>query len=201
MTRRASLACAIGFGLWLSAVGQADGDDGTPELPDAPYDCGTKALYFLLRFEGRSADPDRIVAALNESSPSVVGNSSPQGRSMKDLRDGAARLGLALDGVRWPRGGSIPDRPVIAFLDRKPHGHFIAVRPVGHSGKLVQVFDGEAPPEVIDASRLTALNEWTGLILTSHRSNWSARLAGGAMGLILIAYPIAKGFRSRPRAR
>lgn len=198
MTRRASRACAIGLGLGLAIVGQAPGDDGPPELRDAPYDCGTKAIYFVLQFEGRSVDPDRIVAVLNESSPSVVGNSSPQGRSMEDLRDAAARLGLVLDGVRWLRGGPTPDRPVIAFLDRKPHGHFIAVRPVGHSGKLVQVFDGESPPEVIDASRLTASSEWTGLILTPHRPNWSARLAGGAMALILISYPIARGLRSRP---
>lgn len=165
-------------------------------------DCGTKALYFLLRLEGRPAEPERILATLDEVAGAATGKSPISGRSMKELRDAAGRLGVPLDGVRWPRGAVRPDRPVIAFLDRRPHGHFIAVRPVGHTSKLVQVLDGEAEPEVVDAARLTAAREWTGLILEPRRANRASRLlVVGIILLVLLAPTVWRRLSCRPAAR
>ena len=197
--RRIGKLAAGGLGVWLACAWTV----GAIEEPDSPgpneagVDCGTKALYFLLRLEGRSTDPARIVAALDGVAAPSETKEPVQGRSMRDLRDAAGRLGIKLDGVRWPSGPTPPDRPVIAFLDRKPHGHFVTVRPVGHSGKLVQVFDGETDPKVIDAAKLIATSEWTGLILAPRRANWLARLAGVGVAVALMAWPIARYSRSR----
>ena len=154
---------------YLVVAGAAIASEEPIKSTDLVEDCGIISLYFMFRFEGRLIETSRIATALNEVASVASSTKLTRGRSMKDLRDGAGRLGLDLDGVRWPRGGPSPDRSVIAFLDRKPHGHFIAVRPVGHSGNLVQVFDNDLPPEIIDATRLTASREWTGLILMPHR--------------------------------
>ncbi len=142
--------------------------DEARDAPSASYDCGTLTLYVLLRLEGRGSDLRDIESCLPPP--------SPRGFSMKELRDAARPLGLSLAGVRLP-GRRRLDRPALVFARRGPHGHYCVVRPVGHTGRLVQVIDALRDPEVLDMSDLAKSPEWTGLALIPSRPNWPARVS------------------------
>ena len=144
------LAAPSGFGR------EARSEGSTAE---EAHSCGTVALFCLLRFEGRGCSLDEVAASLT--------GRDPRGHSLSELREGAKRLGLDVEGVRLIHANESPERPMIAFLDRGGHGHFVAIRPIGHTGRLVQVIDGFAAPEVMDMRQLAREPGWTGLGLTS----------------------------------
>ncbi len=161
-----------------------------PIAIDPEPDCGTIALFNLLRFIGQDATLDEVKSTL-EAHP-------PGGFSLEELREGARRLGAELVGVRMDQVDGAPDRPILAYVDRDGHGHFLVVRPVGHTGKLLQVLDGVQPPEVMDASTLQAMPSWTGLSLAPVRSDWlsSANLALTlAAALLLVVWIIPRTCR------
>ena len=188
--RPAQFVAIIGL-IVLTANGliraQADPD---PSLRE--YDCGTLALYNLLRLEGRSTD----LATIERHLPVTNG-----GRySLKDLRDAARVSGLNLDGVQLAKSDKAPTQLALVHLDRKPDGHFLLVRPVGFTGKLVQVIDSTQEPFVLDAANLYASPEWTGLALVPSRPNWPVRAVGLvsiAAGLTLVVVGLLRKFRSR----
>ena len=159
------------------------------------FKCGVLALYSLLRLEGKAptlADLDRALP------PSADG-----GHSFADLQAASERFGLALQGIRHDKG-RIADGPAIFFLKRGRHGHFLVTRPIGHSGKLAQVFDGvNAEPEVLDIAALTATQDWTGLALIPTPNRLPARVGSlllvGSLGLLAIK-PMA-WWRDRWRRR
>ncbi len=187
--------------LLLAIIPRAHGHEPSNEPEEPRYDCGTKALYFLLRLEGISADLDSIAADLDRRSP-VKANSGPDSeprrdRSMLELREAAGRFGLKLDGIRIPGGKLAPSRPAIAYIDRKPHGHFVVVKPVGHTGSLVQVLDGESEPEVIDAARLYASESWTGLALVPRRQDRTFRWIGATASLAVVGFLTSRVLRRR----
>lgn len=122
----------------------------------ARYDCGSLSLFTLLRLEGHPAELRTIEGRLPPS--------TADGRSMAALIAASRELGLDLMGIRLT-GASRPDRPVIAYLRSEDHGHFVAMRPVGHTGRLIQVFDGLDPPAVLDFSDYRQSPRWTGLVL------------------------------------
>lgn len=162
--RRIGMALALGL-MWAFSPASAE-----PLAPTSPssYDCGAFALYSLLRIEGRAVHPRDLEARL----PPPL----PGGLSMKRLRDAASSLGLHLTGVRF--SGSISlDRPALVFTRRGVHGHYLVLRPVGHTGKLVQVIDSADDPSVVDMADLASAPGWTGLALIPSRPNWPA-LAG-----------------------
>ena len=136
--------------------------------------CGPMALCLMLQLEGRPGGPQAVVSHLPPRSSG--------GYSMWELREAAKAMGLTLTGVRVGRGDPAPDRPILALLDKKPDGHFVVVRPVGRTGKLVQVIDPVGQLEVLDASALYASPEWTGMALIPSRPNWPLR-AGIAVGI------------------
>ena len=138
---------------------------------NAGDDCGTTALYTILAIEGRSVP----VSSIRRSLPAL----DPNGHSMAELRDAARALGLGLTGVQFRQGDVAPDRPALIFLERDGHGHFAVIRPVGHSGKLVQIIDPAEDPFVMDAAALYALPQWTGLALVPSRPSWILRIAVG----------------------
>lgn len=161
-----------------SRVALADEQAGRPA---SGAGCGTKALYLLARLEGRSIDLDQLGRALGEP--------TRHEHSLKELRDVAARYGLRLSGARRLGGRETPDRPAIVLLNHEPHGHFVVIRPVGHTGKLLQVLDPNDEPEVIDAIVLYGSGAWTGLALMPERPNRPARIAAAllAVALMLVA--------------
>jgi len=152
--RAAALAAALlGLGLLLAA-GRAP---GRAESADATPDCGVMALYNLLNVSGRSASLEDVLAA----SPASGGD----GRSMLELKRTASRLGLELVGRLVEDRRTAPTSPWIAYIDDEQHGHYLVVRPVGHTGRLIQVLDGLAPPRVVDAADYFSRPGWTGLVL------------------------------------
>ena len=151
------------FGMVLG--GGSNGDEPSPTLPEA-NDCGTIALYQFLQIESRPTTWNGIVAQL--------GQPPRAGHSLRELRDVACHFGLELAGTRLEMAKQQPlDRLAIFFVKRGIAGHFFIVRPVGTTGKLVQILDGVEPPEVMDCTELTNLPGWTGLALMPRRMSWS----------------------------
>lgn len=107
-----------------------------------PIDCGTLSLYNLLRLENVGIELSRIEAHLPARSAGE--------HSMKDVLNAAKALGIKLKGVTLRKEVKAIDQTMIVFLKRGEHGHFLVIRPVGHTGKLVQVIDSAEPPDVID---------------------------------------------------
>ncbi len=152
------------------------------------YDCGTLSLYNLLRLQDRIIDFNAFQASM------------PRGahcsHSMIELLDVANRWGQALIGVRLPKSNYYPDRPTIVYIDRKPHGHYVVLRRVGHTGKLVQILDPSSDPVIVDASTLIESPEWTGfaLVPVNPLRKWLFGLFG--VGALIITYYIGKLIRS-----
>ena len=150
---------------------RAAGLDDDIAREDAPVDCGTMALGALLMLEGRPVAPEALLAR--------VGPSSPEGPSLKQLRDAARVFGLSLRGVRLNDDERAIDRPMIVFLKRPRHGHFQVIRPVGHTGKLAQVIDSNTLPNVVESACYSA-PEWTGIALVpDRRPGWPVRILLG----------------------
>lgn len=167
--------------------------DERQETARPEYHCGTKALYALLKFEGRSIAYMDLVASLPTPTPS--------GHSMRELREAARSNGIELVGAYLPKDGQAPDRPALAFLRNGPHGHYVTIRPVGHSGKLVQVIDANRVPYVLDVARLYSSPGWTGLVLIPIRRNRLAPAIAIIMAVAILALgPVVRYLRSRTDA-
>ncbi len=175
MPRRPGVLSLCLTAAYLVAVSSRADEPALP--PSAAYDCGFTALFYLLRLEGRAASIEQLQARLPQQRPA--------GYTMLELRDAAAACGLATSGAHLKSHVDMPDRPGLTFVKRGAHGHYIVVRPVGHSGKLVQVFDQSRVPHVLDRSALFASPGWTGLVLMPERPAWRARL-----GATLLIAPI-----------
>lgn len=121
------------------------------------------------------------------------------GYSMEDLLNAGARLGLPLEPLRLPPGARAPDRPMIVYLKDIPTGHFAVIRPVGITGKMIQVLDPPHAPRITDFSAYSSTLAWTGRALAPRRFAWSPWLLGVSVaGLSLGA---AVGLRSRRSGR
>jgi ABC-type bacteriocin/lantibiotic exporter with double-glycine peptidase domain len=142
------------------------------------YDCGTLALYTLLQLEGKQT----TLRSVERSLPATPAH----GYSMKQLRDAAGHFGLGLVGVRMGGKAKVPSRPFIAFLKRGEHGHFLVVRPLGHTGKMVQVLDAASEPQVLDAADFFGSSEWSGIALISTDAHWSVRIGVSCLVLSLM---------------
>ena len=160
------------------------GDDSVPASAwDHPksaemdrYDCGAISLFTLLRLESIAASLQEVEAQLPRP--------QPQGYSFKQLREAASRLGLNLHAVQLPKDSKSPDQPTLMYFSEPPMGHFTVVRPLGHSGHLVQVLDPFRNPDVCDYSELSSSPHWTGLALVPSRSRpWLRALGGVGLGI------------------
>lgn len=183
--RAALLIGVIAAGLPTEAAPAVEPD----HRPDQP-DCGVIALFNLLTLAGRTVSLDEVVAALPAP--------NPRGYSLEELRAASARLGLEVEGVRLRSRATPPDRPMLAYVNASEHGHFLVVRPVGHTGKLIQVLDGLRPPDVLDGPLLFRSPGWTGLGLVPSRPEWAARL--GVIAAAALAVPVTARLVRRRRA-
>ncbi len=160
-----------------------------PQAPPKPlYDCGTMALYTLLRIEGFPTGLKHLEAILPQPNPG--------GHSMRELQEAAAARGLLLEGVLLSKEKRAIDRSMLVFLRQNPHGHFMVVRPVGWTGNLVQILDPNRPPDVVDSSELLASSQWTGLALRPARVNWPSR-AGWILGICSVAVGLGGWLKHR----
>ncbi len=92
-------------------------------------DCGRNCLFILLTDLGHATDLDAVIRALPPRPPA--------GFSMSELQSAASALGLRLQGVRFDRGQLPLRKPAIAYINPSGEGHFILLRPVGSTGKVV----------------------------------------------------------------
>ena len=177
-----TLAITLAMARTWTVKGADDEPRGAPST-----DCGLLALFCLLRSEGVPVD-------LAELEPRI-GAPPEGGRSMRELREVAQGFGLQLVGVRLDGAAEAMDRPMILHLNRGNHGHFVVVRPVGRSGKLVQVLDNGRPPMVIDAEELAGSKEWSGLALVPVPGRWGVDIAALIVLVVALAVIIVTGRR------
>lgn len=190
-TRLALLLVTFAAGI---GVGRIAGAAGERVVADPAIDCGPAALLALGAVEGREIDFDKLAARLPQRR---------EGHSMKELRDVARSFGLKLEGLYVGKHASLIDRPMLAFIKDKGAKieHFLVVRPVGHTGSLVQLIDSNGPPRVIEKVDLVSSYQWTGVVLAPTRTNWaivewSGLLAASAM--LSLGLSIARRARRRP---
>jgi predicted double-glycine peptidase len=170
VNQRPGIGRLAAFVLYLAMVvvprvARADEEDHLTSI-----DCGPSALYNLSRLVGQPIGLEQIRSHLPTDRR---GNFS-----MEELSRSALACGLRLRGVLLAKNeGRAIDRPMLVFLNRGEHGHFLVVRPLGTSGKLVQVVDSANPPRVMDKSALLAAKSWTGLALI--RDDSSPWVVGG----------------------
>ncbi len=161
--------------LWVGLGAEPVGNNGS-------RDCGNSALYHLLRLEGRAVELNQL--------QTVLPSPGPDGHSFRELRDAAQRFGLRVDAVVLPRHPPAIFGPTLVFFKNGLEGHFVVARPVGHTGLLVQILDGEQAPSVVDAERLLGLPSWTGLALIPHRTNYLALYATVILlcGMVVVSW-------------
>lgn len=172
--------------IWLQTGDRGDDDflkNPSAGPPSKSASCGAQSLFLLASLEGVSLDFTKLETCLPEPGPG--------GYSMLELREAASRLGFRLIGVRIEQIESAIDRPMIAFLNRPPHGHFVVIRPIGHTGRLVQVLDPSAEAYVVDAGRLFRSKDWTGAVLMVDQPDWVSRFGG----LLLISAGVGTAIR------
>lgn len=120
-------------------------------------DCGPNSLALLLRTSGCDVALEEVNRALPEHHDT--------GFSLADLQSAALKFGVRLSGVRLEKRDLPLSRAAIAFLSNSVEGHFIVLRPVGTTGKMVQVLDPPSAPAVVDYDQLLASPDWTGRVL------------------------------------
>lgn len=148
--------------------------DRQDDVNEPVFDCGVLSLYNLMRLEGHNTGLKSLDAAL----------SSKTNCSLQDLRHAASKISITLTGVSIPKSSMTPDRPFLAFINRGRHGHFVVIRPVGHTGKLVQVLDPNTNPVVVDYSTIVSSANWSGYALVPQR------LSDYLSSLFLVIYAI-----------
>ncbi|WP_165071196.1 cysteine peptidase family C39 domain-containing protein [Paludisphaera rhizosphaerae] len=155
------------------------------------WGCGAQSLYQLFKCVAINISPEQILPLLPPA--------NPQGHSLGDLQRVAKQLGLTLEALDYPIKSFRVESPIIMFFRIGSEGHFVVVRPVGHTGKLVQVLDGDRSPTVINCDDLTRLSSWTGLALVPQSNNISfwGLAAGGSIAICLGAFLQFVHFRLR----
>jgi hypothetical protein len=149
-----------------------------PSTHEAEYDCGTMALYLLARLERKDLSLKQVESALPPP--------PREGYSLAALRDAARASGFVLRGVKLAGPASL-DRPALVFVKAGGVGHYDVIRPIGHTGKLIQLPDSDRPPVVLDAARLHTSPEWAGFALVPERVGGFTPLVCAAAGWLALA--------------
>lgn len=95
---------------------------------------------------------------------------SPDGYSMQDLCVTGNKLGLDLAGVKITDDAFVFEEPSIVLLKGGKNGYYVVVRPIGRSGKLIQIIDPAGSIEVVEWRALRKSSYWTGLALMPRRA-------------------------------
>jgi Peptidase C39 family len=199
---RSPAARVLGLGLLVLIRGsEADELDqsnfaGPNSSTAQSLDCGTIALYQFARLEGLHPDLSDVRAHLPPRNPT--------GYSMLELQTAAGRLGMKLRGVRLRKSDRAPTSAAIVFLAQPGnHGHYVVIRPIGHSGKLVQVLDSIGSPILLDVAQMYEARQWTGLALVPERTNWFLLIPVGISAILAGAFvfPSLARYRERRRVR
>ena len=174
--------------LLLIAMAMLDLDDEITNVAQPSSDekqCGVNALYIVAKLYDIPCDLESL------STQFPPGN--PEGYSMQDVQTAASKIGIRLEGVKCNKEAFPQNKIAIVRVTHEQSGHFIVVRPIGTTGKMVQVLDPLAEPYVIDVERLTNSEGWTGHLLVYNPLSPYWMLAGlcafaTMVGLIFALY-------------
>lgn len=161
------LLCALAVGV-SPAAGSGDGS----------LDCATGALYHFAKLNGSDVE----LAALGDLFPDLPS----EGHSLATIQGVAARIGVELRGVKLHKHDKALSDLTIAHLDRGEQGHFVVLRPVGASGKWIQIIDPAGQPMILDKQELLESPEWTGMALVRPGRYGQTRRAGRALCLMVV---------------
>jgi len=122
--------------------------------------CGAMCILVLARLQESTVDLPAIQAELGP--PSFAGH------SIKQMASALEALGMPCSAVSvlpsdWPIQGM-----GIFHTQNGERGHYVVVRPVGHSGQLAQVLDPTGSVLVEDYEALAQAPGWTGSCLLIH---------------------------------
>lgn len=118
-----------------------------PEADELP--CGPRALLEAANIFQISPSPARVLELCGDHPT----------HSIFELVSAARKLGLSSTVVYLdPWEGPFPADPLIAWLDRQPHGHFVLVR--SRADGLWQLWDGDRSPRAVSVAWLA--RRWTG---------------------------------------
>jgi hypothetical protein len=170
--------CLVFPGLRLVPVSTAA---PSSDFASGTTDCGPVALYYLLNLGNLGGRPTELREVKASLPPT-----NPRGYSLLELREASRRLGLILEGLQLRIKDRSPNRPVLAFMNQNGHGHYVVVRPVGRTGRLVQVLDGQDEPIVIDATVLYAMPGWTGLVLIPTQRSSILWIAASFVAILVV---------------
>lgn len=152
--------------------------EGPAEVEVRADSCGPIALYLLLKAEGYDVSLSKLEFDTRDALSS--------GRSMLGLQKAAEAAGVGLGGVLLDKQDKAIDRPMVLFFKQGESGHFLFARPVGHTGKLVQVIEPLETPRVMDKAELLKSPGWTGLALVARQRVWYAWIGRCLLGMALI---------------
>jgi hypothetical protein len=158
--------------------------------------CAVEALYLYLQTVSREV-PLRKLAS--EFSPPNRG-----GHSMYEIARVARRHGVGLTGIALKGRSRTLREPMIAYLKRSDHSHFVVLRPIGTSGELVQVLDPSGGIRSVDYDAFQKIAGWTGMVLVRTKPSLFLRatpwLISSVVG-VLVARGVVAMVRRRGLAR
>lgn len=115
--------------LSLLAEGDASPRQDASSIEHGWLSCGFASLYVLQHWMGGALNLEQLRAA--DHGPI----------SMLELITVAGQSGIVLHGVKLSAGDFPLREPHILHFSRGPVGHFMVARPVGQTGRLIQLFD------------------------------------------------------------
>jgi ABC-type bacteriocin/lantibiotic exporter with double-glycine peptidase domain len=159
-------------------------------------ECGLDALILYSRLIGYPQDRALVRSSLG---PVVPG----RGYSMLQLQEAGRGLGIPLRGVRLNPEASNLQTPIIILCRLGEHFHYRVLRPIGHSGRVVQILDPSyETPFVLDYETVRRSAEWTGyaLIPSSHSASWVITIITITIISLILVYIFGKLRKVRPDA-
>lgn len=184
------LLCMVLMFAAISEVSSATNHDtsaqGDAEFSPTENDCGIRALFLLLR----AMDIDTSFEDIRTALPPP----SFEGYSIAELREASRKLGLSLRVERLdPKSYGI-GQPMIAYLEQPSGGHFVFIRPLGKSDRIIQVLEYPFAPKIMDLDYFISHTGWSGIATIPRSGRTMPLLAiialvlvmGMAVGLLLL---------------
>jgi ABC-type bacteriocin/lantibiotic exporter with double-glycine peptidase domain len=172
-------------------------DDQTPEIEhditseSHDTDCGIRALFLMLQTQKLDISIDELRSQLPKP--------SSQGYSIGEMRKASRQLGLSLIAEQIELPKQKMNQPAIVYLQRPNEGHFIFIRPVGETGRMIQVLEYPFAPKVMDLDYFVTHSGWKGIALFPAPSFSTLNAVVVSVGISSVAFLVIYLIRRKVR--